>query len=289
MIPLLLFATVAQFTGTWVHQVEGRNFLVLTLDRKAGTMVRPEHFNVDSDGELTKIRGKSTEIPVKIGKKRGELRAGNDSFHLEAPDPDHLTLAPAELPWMSIVLRRAQPSEDLTVPAVWPEPTFAPEIAELQKLITKMVTEDQSVRLGEKLSHAAMDQIDLRHRFEVERIFARYGWPKRSIFGKETVHDYWLLVQHQPLEVQQKMLPEMEVAAGQGEASRADYAYLYDRVQMRLGKPQRWGTQAKCVNGLPVLYRVEDQAGLEERRRELRMPPAAVYLKQMKEMCRAMR
>jgi hypothetical protein len=40
---------------------------------------------------------------------------------------------------------------------------------------------------------------------------------------------------------------------------------------------------------LPVLSQVEDQHGLDERRRELRMPPIAVYLSLMKDMCRAMR
>jgi hypothetical protein len=289
MIPLLFFATVAQFNGTWVHQVDGRSLLVLTLEGKAGKIVRPEHFNVDSDGEISQIRGKTTEIPVKFTQKRGEMRVGRDLYRLKAVDPEHLDLAPAEVPWLALRLRRARTGDDLAVPSTWPEPSYAPEIIELQRQIQAMVEADQAVRLKDKVSAAEMDEVDLRHRVEVERIFERYGWPKRSIVGKEAAHQFWLLAQHQPLEVQQRMLHEMEVAAGQGEASRADYAYLYDRVQTRQGKPQRWGTQARCVNGLPVLFPVEDEAGLEERRRELRMPPMAVYLKQMRDMCRAMR
>jgi hypothetical protein len=210
---------------------------------------------------------------VKWTKRAGEFKAGDERYVLREVDRNRATLANADLPWMTIDLVRARPSDDLSVPSPWPQPHYAPEIVELQKQIAAMVE---------------LDQGDRRHRAAVERIFARYGWPKRSIVGREAAHRFWLLVQHQPLELQGRILPEMEVAAQRGEASRSDYAYLYDRVRMGEGKPQRWGTQVKCVNGLPVLSPVEDQPGLEQRRRELRMPPIKEYLKGMKDLCRAM-
>jgi hypothetical protein len=71
----------------------------------------------------------------------------------------------------------------------------------------------------------------------------------------------------------------MEQAAKSGEASMSDYAYLYDRVQVGLGKPQHWGSQTKCVNGKPVLDPVDDPAGLAQRRKELFMMPIEDYLK----------
>jgi hypothetical protein len=77
----------------------------------------------------------------------------------------------------------------------------------------------------------------------------------------------------------------MQQAMEKGEASRSDYAYLFDRVQMSLGKPQHWGSQVKCVNGLAVLYTVDDPAGLEERRRQLRLPPMREYMELVKPQC----
>jgi hypothetical protein len=290
VIPLLLLAAAAaDYAGTWVYRVEGSNLLVLTLDARGGTVLRPKSFQMDSEGEVSHVSAELARLPVKWTKRAGEFTAGDERYVLHEVDPEHATLANAELPWMTVKLVRARPSDDLTVPTPWPQPHYAPEILELQQQIAAMVELDQAVRLADKISHDAMEEADRHHRVAVERIFARYGWPKRSIVGREAAHRFWLLVQHQPLELQRRILPEMEVAAQQGEASRSDYAYLYDRVRMGEGKPQRWGTQAKCVNGLPVLSPVEDQPGLEERRRELHMPPIKEYLKGMKDLCRAMR
>lgn len=290
MIPLLLFAVAAaDFSGTWVHRADGQNFLVLTLDDRGGTVVRPKKFQMDSEGAVSHVSGEVSRLPIKWTKRAGEFKAGEERYVMREVDQNHATLANAELPWMTIDLVRARPSDDLTVPSPWPQPHYAPEIVELQRQIAAMVELDQSARLGDKLSHDAMEVADRKHRAEVERIFARYGWPRRSTVGRETAHQFWLLVQHQPLELQVRMLPEMEVAVRQNEASRTDYAYLYDRVRMGEGKPQRWGTQAKCINGLPVLHPVEDQAGLEDRRREVRMPPVKEYMKGLRDMCRAMR
>lgn len=71
----------------------------------------------------------------------------------------------------------------------------------------------------------------------------------------------------------------MEKAAKAGDASMSDYAYLYDRVQVGLGKPQHWGTQTKCQNGKPALDPVDDPETLDARRSALLMPPIDEYLK----------
>ncbi len=290
MIPLLLFASAAaKFSGTWIFEVEGRHALILTLDPKGGSLVRPKTFDVDGEGEVTRIGGEWTKSEVKWGKKPGEFRAGSETYRITLADGDHATLAPLEVFWLGIPLRRARASEPLTLPASWPAREYPPEIAAVQARLKEMVDLDQAVREGKKISFEAMEAADSKHRPEIERIFERYGWPKRSVFGRETAHSFWLLVQHQPLELQEKMLPAMELAIQNGEASRSDYAYLFDRVSIRQGKPQRWGTQAKCVNGLPVLDTVEDQARLDARRSELRLAPIKVYLSFMKDMCRAMR
>jgi len=102
-------------------------------------------------------------------------------------------------------------------------------------------------------------------------IFSKYGWVTNSLAGKDAAHDFWLLVQHQTPEIQRRLLPALEKAAKTGNASMGDYAYLYDRVQVGLGKPQHWGSQSKCQNGKPVLESVDDPAGLDARRKELFM------------------
>jgi len=123
-----------------------------------------------------------------------------------------------------------------------------------------------------------MKAVDARNRLEVLRIFDRYGWVTNSLAGKDAAHNFWLLVQHETPEIRQRLLPALEKAAKNGNAPMTDYAYLYDRVQMDLGKLQHWGTQVKCENGKPVLYPVDEPAGLDLRRKELFLPPVGAYL-----------
>ena len=89
--------------------------------------------------------------------------------------------------------------------------------------------------------------------------------------------------------MQRAWLPEMAQLVDQQEASRQDYALLFDRVQKGLGKPQRWGTQTSCVDGRGVLDPVEDPANLDARRRELNLQPEQEYLKMLHEACAKMR
>ena len=72
----------------------------------------------------------------------------------------------------------------------------------------------------------------------------------------------------------------MTRAVDDDEASATDLAYLYDRVQMRRKRPQRYGTQLWVEGDSELkLWFVEDLEHLDERRQELNLPPVAEYLK----------
>ncbi|MCU1236814.1 MAG: hypothetical protein JWP63_4781, partial [Candidatus Solibacter sp.] len=161
----------------------------------------------------------------------------------------------------------------------WPTVRYPAEIVALQKKLKAMVKVDQKVRMAPKVSLAEMEKVDRRHLAEVLLNHAKYGWPRISVVGREASHDYWLLLQHQDLEVQQMVLPDLEKAAASGEASKSNFAYLWDRVQVRLGKPQRWGTQVSCKQGKVVLDAIEDPERLDQRRKELNLMPIEKYLK----------
>lgn len=114
-----------------------------------------------------------------------------------------------------------------------------------------------------------MREVDRANLPQLLQIHRKFGWLKRSVVGKEAAGRFWLLVQHQDLSLQRKVLPEMQRAVAAGE-----------------GKPQHWGTQTSCVNGEAVLDPVDDPAGLERRRDELYLQPLGAYLKSMSEACR---
>jgi hypothetical protein len=186
-------------------------------------------------------------------------------------------------------LERVNQLDEIVVANHWVEPgpkTVSKEIAALQTEINEMVDEDQTVRKTTPISWPKVEEVDQKNYPEVVRIYEKYGWPTFSLVGKEAANNYWLLVQHQRLEFQEKVLPALLRAVEAGEGSRMDYAYLYDRVMAGQGKPQHWGTQGgACKDGKATLLPVDDAAGLDQRRRDLRLQPIEEYKKMLDPYC----
>jgi hypothetical protein len=67
-------------------------------------------------------------------------------------------------------------------------------------------------------------------------------------------------------------------AVDTGEATPAQLAYLDDRVRMRQGRAQRYGTQIRTVDDRPVPFELEDPDGVDERRRAVGLEPLADYV-----------
>jgi hypothetical protein len=109
---------------------------------------------------------------------------------------------------------------------------------------------------------------------------AREGWPTQSAHGRDASFQAWLLVQHSdhdPL-FQLEMLRLMEPLTARGEASKSNFAYLHDRVMLKLTGKQRYGTQVRCVDGKRQPQPLEDEAALAGSRAEAGLEPEADYL-----------
>ena len=113
----------------------------------------------------------------------------------------------------------------------------------------------------------------------MKEIVAQIGWPAASKFGRHTAHLAWLLVQHadQDVDFQRECLRLMREAP-EGEVSRADVAYLEDRVRVHEGRPQLYGTQFHTdERGELVPRPIEDPGRLDERRAAAGLQPLAEY------------
>ena len=266
--------------GTWVFRVNGQNILKLTLSTKngvaSGSLSKPERLKIDQDGDVTGIGPRQVTVPVEISRvtpSRLELTIDGDRFVMTLRDQDHATLVLEGMrPWN---LDRA--TGDVKLATRLREPHYPPNIRSLREKLQAMVNQEQQARLA--FDTERMEAADTKNRPEVLRMFEQYGWITISLAGKDAAHNFWVLVQHQTPEIQRRFLPALEKAAKAGNASMSDYAYLYDRVQMGLDKPQHWGTQTRCEDGKPVLYTVDDPAGLEARRKELFLQSIEDYLK----------
>ena len=54
----------------------------------------------------------------------------------------------------------------------------------------------------------------------------------------------WLVFQHNPLEQQKEFLPQLEEAVRNGDIAPMYLAMLKDRINVREGRPQKYGTQS---------------------------------------------
>lgn len=114
----------------------------------------------------------------------------------------------------------------------------------------------------------------------LKAVIAERGWPKISEVGAEASSKAWLLVQHadhDPL-FQLQALRLMEPLVEQDEVSKQNYAYLYDRVMLKLAGKQRYATQVLCTDGVRRPQPLEDEANVDVYRAEMDLEPVANYI-----------
>ena len=126
--------------------------------------------------------------------------------------------------------------------------------------------------------------VDKSNTKDLKELMKVHGWFRISEFGKETAHFAWLLVQHADRDVpfQKDVLQIMERLYPVGEAAPGDYAYLFDRVATNEDRPQRYGTQGKCVGSKkwkPNL--LEDGEKVDELRKSMDLGTLEEYKKRI--------
>jgi hypothetical protein len=167
----------------------------------------------------------------------------------------------------------------------------------LRQELLKRLERDQAIRdewikkrtdtHGARLE-ARMRDIDSSNNTRMKEIVKEFGWPGPELVGEDGRDAAFILIQHGDYQFQKEVLPLVR------EAYRADklpgqfYALLLDRVLVREGKPQVYGTQAKSADKWkghePVLDPIEDKANVDKRRAEVGLPPLAEYLVTLKRM-----
>lgn len=122
----------------------------------------------------------------------------------------------------------------------------------LAKKINQMAKIDQKMRKtvtkNGKWDFAKWDSsIDIENTKLVKKIVIKYGWPTIQLVGKKASNNAWLLVQHadHDLKFQEKILGLLKKTYEKKPNSikGANIAYLTDRVLLRKGKKQEFGTQ----------------------------------------------
>ncbi|TDO78252.1 hypothetical protein EV143_103505 [Flavobacterium chryseum] len=167
----------------------------------------------------------------------------------------------------------------------------------LQKELLDIYTEDQGIRgqfmkiyrdpnsdkkkidsIGKLM--AKKDSINL---IKVIKILDEKGWVGKDIVGAQANQTLFLVIQHSDLKYQQKYLPMMREAVKKGNANPGNLAYLEDRVALREGRRQIYGSQSsrnKTTNKLYISPMI-DPDNVDKRRAEVGLGTMAEYAAKM--------
>ncbi|WDF63832.1 DUF6624 domain-containing protein [Flavobacterium sp. KACC 22763] len=163
----------------------------------------------------------------------------------------------------------------------------------LEKQLAEIYTEDQEIR-GEFMNvyRAAkpdkkkidsigkiMGEKDSINLIKVMKILDERGWLGKNVVGSQGNQTLFLVIQHADLEYQQKYLPMMREAVKNGNANPGNLAYLEDRVALREGKKQIYGSQSSKnkKTGKICIAPMIDPDNVDKRRAEVGLGTMADY------------
>lgn len=138
-------------------------------------------------------------------------------------------------------------------------------------LYTRMSTPEDSVR-NTLLAERAL-RVDSLNLVAVTKILDEHGFPDKESVGEMAVQAVWIVFQHADLEHQRQFLPAMERAVAEGKMEASFLAMLKDRIDVREGRPQRYGTQ-NGPDGRPS--ELLDPSRVNQWRKEVGLPPLEI-------------
>lgn len=122
---------------------------------------------------------------------------------------------------------------------------------------------------------------DKKNEAEIEKIIEKKGWVGKSLVGAKANMTLWLVIQHAPLETQEKYLPLLKASVKMGESRGNHLALLEDRIRMRNEKPQIYGSQIRRnpETGAFYVYEILEPEYVNQRRKEVGLGPIEAYVK----------
>jgi hypothetical protein len=108
------------------------------------------------------------------------------------------------------------------------------------------------------------------------------GWPRRSVEGVQAARGAWLVAQQRSgdLPFQRQVVRQLELSVLDGEAPPMYLATASDRLAVREGRPQRYGTQLRQVDACRWdYYLLDDPQRVEARRKRLDLPPLEEHIR----------
>jgi hypothetical protein len=121
------------------------------------------------------------------------------------------------------------------------------------------------------------DSINL---IKIQKILDERGWLGQDIIGGQGNATLFLVIQHSELEIQEKYLPMMREAVAKGNAQPSSLALLEDRVALRQGKKQIYGSQIASdpESGDYFVSPLQDPDNVDKRRADVGLGTLQEYI-----------
>lgn len=112
-------------------------------------------------------------------------------------------------------------------------------------------------------------------------IFRVNGWPTVSMVGEKGASAlFYVLKNFTTFETQAKLISVISAAIARKEVPLSeDYASFLDRLRLRFGLKQLFGTQVYEKNGFLVMAPIQSSEQIDSWRKKYKMPPLGEYLK----------
>ncbi|HLV41299.1 MAG TPA: DUF6624 domain-containing protein [Brumimicrobium sp.] len=125
-----------------------------------------------------------------------------------------------------------------------------------------------------------INEKDSLNLIKVQKTLDERGWLSSSVIGHQGNSTLFLVIQHSPLEIQEKYLPMMREAVINGNANSSSLALLEDRVALRKGGKQIYGSQIgrDQETGEYFVSPLEDPENVDKRRAEVGLGPISEYI-----------
>lgn len=114
----------------------------------------------------------------------------------------------------------------------------------------------------------------------IDSIYKIHGWLTSAEVGYNGAHAQFLVIQHSPLRTQKRWEPEIKRLVDLCLLAPENYALLIDRILVREGKKQLYGTQLKfdTKRNIYIPYPISNPASVDERRFKLGMTSLKAYI-----------
>ena len=119
---------------------------------------------------------------------------------------------------------------------------------------------------------------------KIKSVLDKYGWLGTDVVGEQGNTALFVVIQHSDQTTQEKYLPMMREAVKNGKAQGSSLALLEDRLALKQGKRQIYGSQIGRDEETQLFYilPLEDPDNVDSRRASVGLEPLAYYVNHWK-------